>query len=179
VAEHPASLCSGATQAAAILDNPAGDSGETVRGRYEALLERLRAEATELPALAPAITHFLKVTRSYWPGLFHCYDVPGLPRTNNDLEQFFGSVRYQERRACGRKVASPTLVLRGAVRVVAASRRRVPKPSRPSNWLRRTWTRGAPCVSTWRSGTPPGCCVIASAATRKPTLGTWRNALSS
>jgi hypothetical protein len=46
--------------------------------------------------------------------------VPGLPRTNNDLEQFFGTVRYQERRACGRKVASPTLVLRGAVRVVAA-----------------------------------------------------------
>jgi len=107
-------------EAAAILDNPAGDSGETVRGRYEALLERLRAEATELPALAPAIAHFLKVTQSYWPGLFHCYDVPGLPRTNNDLEQFFGAVRYQERRACGRKVASPTLVLRGAVRVVAA-----------------------------------------------------------
>jgi hypothetical protein len=107
-------------EAAAILDNPAGDSGETVRGRYEALLKRLRAEAPEVPVLAPAIAHFLKVTQSYWPGLFHCYDVPGLPRTNNDLEQFFGTVRYQERRACGRKVASPTLVLRGAVRVVAA-----------------------------------------------------------
>jgi hypothetical protein len=107
-------------EAAAILDNPTGDSGETVRSRYEALLERLRAEVTEVPALAPAMAHFLKVTQSYWPGLFHCYDVPGLPRTNNDLEQFFGAVRYQERRACGRKVASPTLVLRGAVRVVAA-----------------------------------------------------------
>ena len=166
-------------EAAAILDNPAGDSGETVRGRYEALLERLRAEATELPALAPAIAHFLKVTQSYWPGLFHCYDVPGLPRTNNDLEQFFGAVRYQERRACGRKVASPTLVLRGAVRVVAASRRRVPKPSRPSNWLRGTWTHGALYEPNWHSGIPPGCCVIASAATRKRTLGTWRDAFSS
>jgi len=30
----------------------------------------------------------------YWPGLFACYDTPGLPRTNNDLEQAFGSHRY-------------------------------------------------------------------------------------
>lgn len=70
--------------------------------------------------LAPAIDHFLKVTRSYWSGLFHCYDVPDLPRTNNDLEQFFGQHRYLERRITGRKVASPALVIRGSVRIVAA-----------------------------------------------------------
>ncbi len=73
-----------------------------------------------LGALAPAGDHFLKVTTSYWPGLFHCYDVPDLPRTNNELEHFFGSARYHERRATGRKGASPGLVVRGAVRVVAA-----------------------------------------------------------
>ena len=60
------------------------------------------------------------MTTSYWPGLFHCYDVPDLPRTNNALEQYFGSARYHERRASGRKDASPGLVVRGAVRVVAA-----------------------------------------------------------
>jgi len=70
-------------------------------------------------ALAGGIDHFVKVTRSYWPGLFACYDVPGLPRTNNDLEQAFGSHRYHERRATGRKGASPALVLRGAARLVA------------------------------------------------------------
>jgi hypothetical protein len=70
--------------------------------------------------LAPAITHFLKVTRSYWPGLFHCYDVAGVPRTNNDLEHLFGSVRYRERRATGRKQGTPGLVVRGAVRLIAA-----------------------------------------------------------
>jgi hypothetical protein len=59
------------------------------------------------------------VTASYWPGLFPCYDVPGLPRTNNDLEQYFGAARQAERRATGRKSASPALVVRGAVRVVA------------------------------------------------------------
>ena len=46
--------------------------------------------------LTTAIEHFVKVTRSYWPGFFHCYDLSGLPRTNNDLEQFFGSHRYHE-----------------------------------------------------------------------------------
>jgi hypothetical protein len=69
--------------------------------------------------LQPAITHFLKVTRSYWPGLFHCYDVVGLPRTNNDLEHLFGAQRYHQRRTTGRKVASPSLVVRGSVRITA------------------------------------------------------------
>ena len=73
-----------------------------------------------LGALAAAVDQFVKVTASYWPGLFHCYDVPDLPPTNNALEQYFGSARYHERRATGRKGASPGLVVRGAVRVVAA-----------------------------------------------------------
>ncbi len=65
---------------------------------------------------------FLKVTKSYWKGLFCCYRFPEgvLPRTNNDLEHHFGSVRYGERRASGRKGASPAMVVRGSVRVVAA-----------------------------------------------------------
>ncbi len=71
-------------------------------------------------SLSPAITHFLKVTRSYEPGLYHCYEVPDLPCTNNDLEHYFGSARYQERRATGRKRASPTLVVRGSVRMIAS-----------------------------------------------------------
>src|SRR5207247_4189459 len=71
--------------------------------------------------LAPAVAHCLKVSRSYWPGLFHCYSISDLPRTNNDLEQFFGAYRYHERRATGRKVASPAVVLRGAVRLIACA----------------------------------------------------------
>jgi hypothetical protein len=66
------------------------------------------------------VAHFLKVTASYQPGLFACYDVPGLPATNNDLEHAFGAMRYHERRATGRKGASPGLVVRGEVRLVAA-----------------------------------------------------------
>ncbi|MGL4553920.1 MAG: ISNCY family transposase [Gemmataceae bacterium] len=43
-----------------------------------------------------------------------------IPRTNNDLEHLFGSHRYHERRASGRKRASPGLVVQGSVRVVAS-----------------------------------------------------------
>ena len=80
-------------------------------------------------ALGAAVDHFRKVTGSYRPGLFHADAVPGLPRTNNDLEQFFGSERYHERRATGRKTASPGAVLRGSVRLVAGLATRLEAPS--------------------------------------------------
>ncbi len=70
--------------------------------------------------LASGIDHFLKVTHSYAPGLFHCYDLEGLPRTNNDLEQLFGRWRHHQRRCTGRKVAPASLVVRGSVQIIAA-----------------------------------------------------------
>lgn len=75
--------------------------------------------------LEDALSHFLKVTRSYRSGLFHCYDDAAIPRTNNDLEQYFGQHRYQERRATGRKRGSLTTVLHGPVRVVASAMTRL------------------------------------------------------
>ncbi len=70
--------------------------------------------------LVDDIEHFLKVSRSYWSGLFHCYDIQGLPRTNNDLEHVFGKWRHPKRRCTGRKVAPASLVVRGSVQLVAA-----------------------------------------------------------
>lgn len=46
--------------------------------------------------------------------------MPDLPRTNNELEHCFGSVRYGERRASGRRGAIAALVVRGPVRVLTA-----------------------------------------------------------
>jgi hypothetical protein len=91
-------------------------------------------ERANVGALAPALTHFRTVTKSYWPGLFQCYQVADLPRTNNDLEHFFGSARHHERRVSGRKVATPTLVIRGAVRLVAAVATRLTPPSPTQLW---------------------------------------------
>jgi hypothetical protein len=109
-------------QAAAILDNPLEQSGAIVRAQYQGLLERLSAHLSTPAgeAIGAWASHFLKITRSYWPGLFHCYDVADLPRTDNDLEHLFGRLRHQERRITGRKVATPALVVRGSVRVLSA-----------------------------------------------------------
>jgi hypothetical protein len=95
-------------------------AGSVIRGKLGGLLGAMRSHRDLAGNLCSAVDHFVKVSRSYWPGLFACYDTPGLPRTNNDLEQLFGSHRYHERRASGRKRGSPGLVLRGSARLAAA-----------------------------------------------------------
>jgi hypothetical protein len=107
-------------QAAAILANPTGQGRAAAEAEYAALLATMAEQAGAVGPLAGAVAHFLKVSASYRPGLFACCAVPGLPGTNNDLEQVFGAVRYHERRATGRRGASPGLVVRGEVRLVAA-----------------------------------------------------------
>lgn len=107
-------------QAAHLLANAEQRDVETLKQEYQHLLETMTQQQDVLGGLAPAVVHFRKVTESYWEGLFRCYQVKDLPRTNNDLEQYFGTARHVERRVTGRKRASPTLVVRGSVRVVAA-----------------------------------------------------------
>jgi hypothetical protein len=106
---------------ATILANKKGLGSAEVRRRYDGLIGSLARHRGTFGSLNAAFDHFGKVTRSYRPGLFACYDVAGLPRTNNELEQFFGSYRYHERRCSGRKVACPGTVVRGSVRLVAAA----------------------------------------------------------
>ena len=107
--------------AARILKNTAGRAAEDVKARYARLLEEWNKRKDACGRLGEAVERFLKVTRSYRPGLFHYLEVPDLPPTNNGLEQFFGAQRHHERRTTGRKVASPSLVVRGSVRVLAAT----------------------------------------------------------
>lgn len=90
-------------------------NGARIRRQLSGMLGAMKRHQ----AKAGAVDHFVTVSRSYWPGLFACYDTVDLPRTNNELERAFGSHRYHERRASGRKGASPALVLRGSVRLVA------------------------------------------------------------
>lgn len=105
-------------QAAHFLGQTDRD-GATIRRQVGGLLGAMTRHRSSAGALGSAVDHFLTVSRSYWPGLFACYDTSGLPRTNNDLEQAFGSHRYHERRSSGRKGASPALVVRGAAKLIA------------------------------------------------------------
>jgi hypothetical protein len=108
-------------RAARILKNEEGLAAKQVRRRLVQLLARMRTAAatTGEPSVRAGLKPFLKVTRSYWPGLFRCYESPDVPRTNNDLEHTFGSHRYHERRASGRRRGSPGLVVMGSARVIS------------------------------------------------------------
>ena len=133
-------------EVAHVLANEDKRRAKTVKRRVREVVERMQAKAEQAERqgeekLSAGLRHFAKVYDSYEPGLYHCYSVADVPRTNNELEQTFGSHRYHERRASGRKVASAGLVVRGSVRLVAglATRLRVRTgeelaPKRPEDW---------------------------------------------
>jgi len=112
-------------QAAHILRNQDQREAWTIQRRLGGLLGAMTRYQAAVGPLASALGHFRKVTRSDWPGLFACSTVPALPRTKNDLEQFFGAYRSQDRRTTGRKVASPSLVLNGSLGLSAAAATRL------------------------------------------------------
>jgi hypothetical protein len=116
-------------RAAHVLGNEGGEDAAVVRRRFDGLVGAMARHRAGAGNLAEAVEHFRKVARSYRPGLFHCYAVPDLPRTNNGLEQLFGSQRHHERRATGRRAASPAAVLRGEVRLIAAVATRLHPPT--------------------------------------------------
>ncbi len=107
-------------QAKEILANSEQHTGLQVRERYLAYVRQMQEQKANVEPLGEAIEHFCHITDNFATGLFHCYDVEGLPRTNNDLEHCFGVARVHERRATGRRGAIPGVVVRGSVRVITA-----------------------------------------------------------
>ena len=103
-----------------ILDNEEDLTALFVQQRFGAWLIFMSDQREKLGSLADSINNVLKITRSYWSGLFHCYRVENLPKTNNDLEQVFGSFRHHTRRTTGRKKAPASLLIRGESRLIAA-----------------------------------------------------------
>ena len=58
--------------------------------------------------------HINQIFRNFWWGLFTCYDVEGLPRTNNELERFIRQIRMGNRRVSGRKNVHDFIIRYGA-----------------------------------------------------------------
>ena len=81
-----------------------------VSGQLDAYLEKL-CQRTDLNfQLQGWRKKLVALSKRYKKGLFHCYDTPGLPRTNNDLESLFGRVRGQTLLTSGPHHAKQRLV---------------------------------------------------------------------
>jgi hypothetical protein len=90
-------------------------SAAQVAGQLRSYLDTVRQWPDVTPTVYEFGRHLDKVSQSYWPGLFHCYDVPGLPRTNNALESHFRDTRRRLLRTTGQKgLTQRTLQRQGA-----------------------------------------------------------------
>jgi mutator family transposase len=90
-------------------------SAAHVAGQLRGYLDTVRRWPNITPPLYAFGRHLDKVSRSYWPGLFHGYDVPGLPRTNNELESRFRDTGRRLLRTTGQKgLTQRTLQRQGA-----------------------------------------------------------------
>jgi hypothetical protein len=58
-------------------------------------------------------THINDTFRHRWWGLFKCYDVEGLPRTNNELERYMRRIKTGQRRISGHKNVHDFLIRYG------------------------------------------------------------------
>jgi hypothetical protein len=90
-------------------------SAEQVASQLRGYLDTVRSRPDLPPSVQQLGAHLDTVSRSYWPGLFHCYDVPGLPRTNNELESRFRDTSRRLLRTTGQKgLTQRTLQRQGA-----------------------------------------------------------------
>ena len=90
-------------EAAHLLNNKADLDVLLLRRQFRQLLAQMSPLRKQSGLLSQAATQFWKVTKSYWQGLFACYEMTDLPRTNDEMEQQFGTYRHHERRCTGRK----------------------------------------------------------------------------
>jgi len=89
--------------------------GAQVAGQLRGYLDTVLRLPDVTPSLYEFGLHLDKVSRSYWPGLFHCYDVPSVPRTNNELESRFRDTGRRLLRTTGQKgLTQRTLQRQGA-----------------------------------------------------------------
>ena len=78
-------------------------SGAEVRQDLFAYLDDIQKESQDTPRLHDFYQKIHQTSLNYASGLFHCYDVPGLPRTNNDRESEFRDLNRRLLRTTGQK----------------------------------------------------------------------------
>jgi hypothetical protein len=102
------------TQIADLLD-PTGKPSRSAAQVQKALfdyLEQIKIISKNKPGLQPFFRTIQKTTSSYAPGLFHCYDLPDLPRTNNARESDFRDLNRRLLRTTGQKGLTRRIIQR-------------------------------------------------------------------
>jgi hypothetical protein len=101
------------------LEEQPARSGKEVRQELLAYLDDIEKESQNIPCLHNFYQKIHKTTLNYAPGLFHCYDLPSLPRTNNDRESEFRDLNRRLLRTTGQKGLVRRMILRqGAWEVI-------------------------------------------------------------
>ena len=74
-------------------------------------LERMFSDSVQQSDSCPLVRRlgrkWRSMSKTWLPDILHCYDIPGLPRSNLDLESVFGTLRRAQRRISGRKETTP------------------------------------------------------------------------
>jgi hypothetical protein len=78
-------------------------SGPEAQQELFAYLDDIQRESQSSPHLRQFCQKIYQTSLNYTPGLFHCYDVPGLPRTNNDRESEFRDLNRRLLATTGQK----------------------------------------------------------------------------
>jgi hypothetical protein len=110
-------LCQAASWLADLANvlNPDGKPARTgvqVQAEWLACLTLIETQEHASSRLQDFSAKIAKVSRSYAPGLFHTYNIPGLPRTNNDRESEFRRLRQRLLSTTGQVGATKRLLLR-------------------------------------------------------------------
>jgi hypothetical protein len=78
-------------------------SGAEVKQELFAHLDDIQQQSQHSPRLSRFHDKIRQTSLNYASGLFHCYDVPGLPRTNNDRESEFRDLNRRLLSTTGQK----------------------------------------------------------------------------
>jgi hypothetical protein len=93
-------------------DGKPARTGAQVQAEWQACLSKIETQPLPSTRLQEFSAKICKVSQSYASGLFHTYDIPGLPRTNNGRETDFRQLRHRLLSTTGQVGATKRLLLR-------------------------------------------------------------------
>jgi hypothetical protein len=106
----PPSLAPEAQEASGSIGRSAASNSQMVQQELEKMVADLAQQPNLCPLTRRLIRKWRAMAQAWLPDILHCYDIPGLPRSNLDLESAFGTLRRDQRRTSGRKETRPLRV---------------------------------------------------------------------